>query len=60
VAVASGPATRVTPVGAPVTAVLRNPDRVVAVVPSKTLSPFGNTSMYSLTAAPSVRVKRGA
>jgi hypothetical protein len=45
VAVAPGPATKVTPTGTPETEVVLNPVRVVAVVPSKTLSPSGKTNM---------------
>ncbi len=55
-AVAPGPATKVTPVGAPETPVLLNPERIAAVVPSKTLSPLGNTSMCWVSVAPPVRV----
>ncbi len=51
-AVAPEPATSVTPVGESF-----NPDRVVAVVPSKTLSPIGNTSICSVSVAPVVKVK---
>ena len=46
------PLTRVTPGGLPF-----NPVRVVAVVPSKVLSPpAANTSMYSVSVAPWVSV----
>jgi hypothetical protein len=57
VAVLPGPATRVTPLGNPLAAVLLKPVRVVIVVPSKTLLPSGNTSMCNVTVAPPVKVK---
>jgi hypothetical protein len=57
VAVAPGPATNVTPMGRPDVAVLLNPERVAAVVPSAVLVALGKTSMYSVSADPKVSVK---
>jgi hypothetical protein len=59
VAVAAGPATKVTPTGRPLVAVLLKPTRVAAVVPSKTLSPSGKTSICSVSAEPKVSTKFG-
>jgi len=57
VAVAPGPAIKVTPVGRPEVAVLLNPESVAAVVPSKTLVALVKTNMNSVKVAPSVKVK---
>ena len=55
VAALPGPATNVTPAGAPF-----NPMKVAAVLPSKVLSaPPGNTSMLCVNVAPPVKVNRG-
>ena len=60
VAVASGPATRVTPSGTgPEATVVLKPSSVTAPVPSASLVPVGNTSMYWVRMAPSVRAKFG-
>jgi hypothetical protein len=58
VAVAPGPATRVTPLGTPEAAVLLKPLRTVLVVPSKDRLPFGKSSMRWVSEAPSVRTNR--
>jgi hypothetical protein len=58
-ALAPGPATRMTPVGAPEATVLLKAERVVAVVPSKTLSASGKTSMNWVNVAPLARAKLG-
>ena len=56
-AVAPGPANRLTPVGRPDAVVVRKPVSVVAVVPSKTRPPSGNNNMRWVRVAPSVRTK---
>jgi len=55
VAVAPGPATSDTPLGRPEVAVVLKPIRTAFVVPSKTLSPSGNSSIRAVSDAPSVR-----
>jgi ABC-type Fe3+-hydroxamate transport system substrate-binding protein len=58
-AVAPAPATKVTPVGRPEVVVLLNPERVAAVVPSKTLVALGKTNMNCVSVAPEVKVNLG-
>ncbi len=58
-ALAFGPATRVTPAGTPLAAVVLKPASVAVVVPSKGLLAAGNTNMNCVRVAPLVRVKSG-
>jgi len=55
VAVAPVPATRETPAGVPDVAVVLNPLRTAALVPSATFCAVGKSSMRCVIAAPSVR-----
>jgi hypothetical protein len=56
-AVAPGPATSDTPTGRPEPGVVLKPVRIALLVPSNTLSPLGKSSIFWLSAAPSVSTK---